>query len=296
MSLVLTAALVASTAALPNCSWDRPGFNPFMGNVVAAVDRYADIPAPVRATLKKRMAARQYDEIASIKRDSIGGKYNYSDLRDMHFGAGQVCQTVTREKWSDKNEERGLVYCESGHCLIVPTVCRNVSRVTRGAAIKAAEADAPSGGGGGGAGSGAQTAAAATPGELDFDAPSAGAEPTSFARRSADAAPGWVSGGLGSEGPRSGAAGGGAGPAGPSSFAGVSFVGGGGGGTGGTGRGGDSDSAPQREIPGVSYRPEAAPPTLQTTAVPETSSWLLLATGLLMLGATARRQPALNRA
>jgi hypothetical protein len=25
----------------------------------------------------------------------------------------------------------GLVYCEQEHCLIVPTVCRNVSRVTR---------------------------------------------------------------------------------------------------------------------------------------------------------------------
>ena len=317
MSLVLAAALVASTAALPNCSWDRPGVNPFMGNVVAAVDRYADIPAAVRATLKKRMAARQYDEVASIKRGSIDGKYNNTDLRDMHFGAGQVCQTVTRDKWSDKNEERGLVYCESGHCLIVPTVCRNVSRVTRGA-IKAVEAEAPAGraggGGGGGGGGGASQTAAATPGELDFDAPSAGATPASVAGRSADRAPGWVGGGLASEGPRSGSGGTGSnGPLGGSTFAGGSFGGGG----GGSGRGPESDLPPQRELPGVSFGPQPAPgkeppygppnrftppPSLQTTPVPEASSWALLATGLLMLGLTSRRerrerrQPLLNRA
>ncbi len=322
MSLVLAAALVASTAALPNCSWDRPGLNPFMGNVVAAVDRYADIPAPVRAALKKRMAARQYDEIASIKRGSIDGKYNYTDLRDMHFGAGQVCQTVTRDKWSEKNEERGLVYCESGHCLIVPTVCRNVSRVTRGA-IKAAEApagraDGGGGGGSGGTGGGSQTAAA-TPGELDFDAPSAGAAPASFAGRSADAALGWVGGGSqGTEAPRAGSSSGQAGPLAGSPFAGASFGGG-----GGSGGGGTSGLPPQRETPGVSFGPKPAspepgteppygppnqfgppPPSLQTTPVPEASTWALLASGLLMLAAATRHQrhqgrqrrlPVLNR-
>jgi hypothetical protein len=323
MSLVLAAALVASTAALPNCSWDRPGVNPFMGNVVAAVDRYADIPAPVRMALKKRMAARQYDEIASIKRGSIDGKYNYTDLRDMHFGAGQVCQTVTREKWSDNTVERGLVYCESGHCLIVPTVCRNVSRVTRGA-INAAEAEAPAGragggaggAGGGGGGDGGSQTAAASPGELDFDAPSAGAAPASFAGRSADAAPGWVGGGsLGTDGPRSGSGSGHAGPLAGSVFAGASFVGGGGGG------GGSGGLPPQREMPGVSFGPKPAapapgneppdgppdrfgppPPSLQTTPVPEASTWALLASGLLMLAAATRhrrrqrRRPLLNRA
>jgi hypothetical protein len=78
------------------------------------------------------MAARQYDEIATIERDAIRGRFKYaSDIREMHFDRGQVCATVTRDKWPAGANERGLVYCESGHCIIVPTVCRNVARITR---------------------------------------------------------------------------------------------------------------------------------------------------------------------
>lgn len=101
---------------------------------MAAVDRYQDIPAPVRSALKARMAKRQYDEIATIGRDAItGDKATYRDLRDMHFGKGTVCQSVTRDRWLPTTTERGLVYCEDSHCIIVPTVCRNVSRITRDA-------------------------------------------------------------------------------------------------------------------------------------------------------------------
>lgn len=144
MSTVLAATLVASMT-LPTCSWDRPGANPFMGDVVAAVDRYTDIPGPVRARLKARMEARQYDEIAAIRRDTVTGQRKYAPaLSDMHFGQGTVCRTVTRAKWADDAVERGLVYCESGHCIIVPTVCRNVSRINRLGSDRVASAgDAP---------------------------------------------------------------------------------------------------------------------------------------------------------
>jgi hypothetical protein len=132
MSLTLAAALLTASSVLPVCSWDKPGQNPYMGDVPSAVDRYADIPRPVREALKSRMRARQYDDIAVIKRDAIVGKNGaaYSGLRDMHFGPGNVCRTVTRSKWTDTTTERGLVYCEREHCIIVPTVCRNVSRIT----------------------------------------------------------------------------------------------------------------------------------------------------------------------
>ena len=131
MPLILAAAL-AVAPTLPACSWDRPGHNPFMGDVVAAVDRYPDIPAATRAKLKARMAARQYDEIATIRRDSIDGRARYApEIRDMHFGQGQVCGTVTRARWTPQMQERGLVYCEDGQCILVPTVCRNVSRIQR---------------------------------------------------------------------------------------------------------------------------------------------------------------------
>lgn len=128
---ILVAGLLASTAVLPTCSWDKPGQNPFMGNVVQAVDRYQDIPKASREALKKKMAARQYDDVAEITRDKVVGKSVYSNLRDMHFGPGTLCKTITRSRWDQTQKERGLVYCHDTHCIIVPTVCRNVSRITK---------------------------------------------------------------------------------------------------------------------------------------------------------------------
>lgn len=128
--MIAALALAATVAA---CSWDRPGVDPFMGDVPAAVDRYTDIPREIRAALKLRMQRRTYDTVALITRDEIiapGGE-RYGLLRDMHFGTGRICREVSRAGWTDAMQERGLVYCEQGHCLIVPTVCRNVSRVTR---------------------------------------------------------------------------------------------------------------------------------------------------------------------
>jgi hypothetical protein len=130
MSLTLSTLLVAATVTLPSCSWDRPGADPYMGSIEAAVDRYRDIPVDVRDRLKAKMRKRAYDDIATITRDKIEGKRSYSNLRDMHFGNGRICREVTRGKWKPDALERGLVYCEGDHCLIVPTVCRNVSRVT----------------------------------------------------------------------------------------------------------------------------------------------------------------------
>lgn len=186
MSLLLVAALSVSGPVMPSCSWDRPGVNPFMGDVVAAVDRYEDIPRAVRETLKKRMAARKYDEMATIKRDTIMGAYRYADLRDMHFGKGTVCNTVSRDRWKPETQERGLVYCEEGHCIIVPTVCRNVSRVTR-VPMQKAQADEMIGPD---PGPTVPFLAAVPPGtsELQFEAPAAGASP-SFARVLSGASP-----------------------------------------------------------------------------------------------------------
>ena len=191
MSLALAALLAASSlastpATLPSCSWNRPGHNPFMGDLVAAVNRYTDIPAPVRAKLKARMAARHYDDIVDIRRDAIVGRARYgAEIRDMHFGSGQVCGTVNRAGWAANAQERGLVYCEAGHCILVPTVCRNVSRITRDGPAVAADAgrsDGEAAGGGaggvggvGGAAAGADTGMANGPAVLAMPAAPAGA-------------------------------------------------------------------------------------------------------------------------
>lgn len=171
MSSLLIAAMLASTPApVAACSWNRPGHRAFMGDVVAAVDRYQDIPAPVRAKLKQRMAVRQYDEIVTIGRDAITGRARYgSQIRDMHFGEGQVCGSVDRSGWRADAQERGLVYCEDGHCILVPTVCRNVSRIQREGPAVAGSAGLAGPGGATGAGDAAgravATAAAGVPGD-----------------------------------------------------------------------------------------------------------------------------------
>ncbi|MGK5063437.1 MHFG family PEP-CTERM protein [Janthinobacterium sp. LB3P112] len=132
---------------LENCSWNRPGVDPFMGDVVAAVDRYPDIAPQVREELKTRMRARQYDEIVVISRDAIRGKGNYNArISDMHFGPGRVCRNVTRAGWSEQMQERGLVYCVQGQCILVPTICRNVSRITQAPASAPPAAGAAPGG------------------------------------------------------------------------------------------------------------------------------------------------------
>ncbi|HEY4080798.1 MAG TPA: MHFG family PEP-CTERM protein [Burkholderiaceae bacterium] len=262
MSLLAAIALAASGVTVPTCSWDHPGVNPFMGDVVAAVDRYTDIPAATRAKLKARMEKRDYDEIALIKRDDITGLAQYgSDIRDMHFGQGSVCKTVTRAKWTPTMQERGLVYCEDGQCILVPTVCRNVSRITRlaerplviapGAGVPAGSTPAP--------------AAPVTPETpLDMDAPGAGI------------------------------LGGGA-PASPGSFSalppldgGVSPTPGGGGPISNPGGG----LGPTASPPSIPLLPPTSTPTDVTPppAVPEPDTWMLFLAGAGAIAAVIRRR------
>ncbi|UUX96046.1 MHFG family PEP-CTERM protein [Aquabacterium sp. J223] len=303
--LLLALGPAHAQETLARCSWDRPGHNPFMGDVVAAVDRYADIPADVRQRLKARMAGRQYDDLVVIRRDSVVGQRQYEPaIRDMHFGAGSVCREVTRARWHEKQEERGLVFCDSGHCVLVPTVCRNVSRIVErpqgsGPARTAeAEPDALLPGG-----------LLVLDDPLEFEPPAAGgpslvaapvgeAQPGSFGQLAGPVLvggmPAWRGSAVGGAGPV-GFAGGGA-------FGGAPA--GGGGGKGGTAQialqtgpfgGGGEGNRPATPEDGDGSRlllPDAVTP------VPETATVLLLAAGLAaMLAARARQRrvvPACN--
>lgn len=265
--LAMLALAAAANTSLPQCSWDRPGVNPFMGDVVAAVDRYQDIPAATRAKLKERMRARQYDDIAVIERDSIHGQASYgSDIRDMHFGQGSICRTVTRAKWTPTMQERGLVYCEDGQCILVPTVCRNVSRISRlnrPAAIAPAQA-----------GTDPQLAATSTDDQmpLEFDPPAAGplpatapaAAPGSFAQQASLPAEATPSGSLvGSPAPQST----------------TPLVSG--------GSGGSAVPLPGLGIPPLPPGRDVTTPDI-TPGVPEPSTWALLALGLWVIAGHAR--------
>jgi hypothetical protein len=270
MSLIATLALAASAGAtLPQCNWDRPGVNPFMGDVVAAVDRYQDIPAATRDKLKARMKARSYDDIAVIERDAIKGqgKASYApEIRDMHFGPGAVCTTVTRAKWAATTQERGLVYCEDGQCILVPTVCRNVSRIRRldkPAAVAPAQA--------------ANVASSTREGEeapLEFEAPAAGpmaaAEPESFA--TASGVP---------------TLGGAAAPGGSFSLAGGNAP------TPTVARGGSTglvDLGMPALPPGRVSTADAGLPGDSIPAVPEPGTWAMIIAGLLVVGFRARQK------
>lgn len=122
----------ARAAAGASCEWRWPGHDPFLGDVPGAVDDYRDIPAPTRERLKARMRRFAYDDIVAIRRDAIEGEARYEPaLLDMHFGNRRLCRQVTRKTWPANHEERGLAYCEDGHCIVVPLVCRNVSRIVR---------------------------------------------------------------------------------------------------------------------------------------------------------------------
>lgn len=287
MSLLFVTALAAAASTVPVCSWDRPGANPYMGDVVAAVDHYTDLPLATRQALKKRMAARQYDDVAVIKRDSIAGKHRYgSEIADMHFGPGQVCRSVTRSKWTDKAEERGLVYCEGEHCIIVPTVCRNVSRVSRVAPQRAdAGPDAPAAGG---SDAGQQRIASAatgdhgSTGDFPFGSPAAG---PSFEQASDASHPGQPV----SPAPRSGS---GDSPGGSGGIPGGGPVFGGN--PGGSSGGGNSppwpiDPVGPTEIGAI--RPPAIPVVETPTApIPEPAAVLLSLLGLAGVAAAVRRR------
>lgn len=160
MSIVLAVALASIAHVEASCSWDHPGANRYRGTASAAIDRYPDIPDQVRATLKRRMAENQPDDRVSITRDAITGRNRYAaEIRDMHFGAASLCRTVTRSGWSARRSEPAAVYCVGRHCILVPRICGNVSRITRlesepeaQPAVHGGAAGAGAGGGAGGAG------------------------------------------------------------------------------------------------------------------------------------------------
>lgn len=143
MRAALTLAALLATQAQAACLWTDPGANRFTGDPVAAVQSYADIPPQARAELADAVGHRAYSEVVEIRRDSIGGG-RYSHMRAMHWGAGQQCLgDVDRSAWPADRIERGLVYCVRGHCVIVPTVCGNVARVSQVGVMPQPDPSAP---------------------------------------------------------------------------------------------------------------------------------------------------------
>ena len=58
--------MIAALAVAAACTWNAPGVDPFIGDVVSAVDRYTDIPADVRAAVQCAKKLREAAEALSI--------------------------------------------------------------------------------------------------------------------------------------------------------------------------------------------------------------------------------------
>lgn len=127
--------MIAETAAvmlISLCSWNFPGSNKYQGDPIEAVSHY-NIPVEEKEEIQEKMRSYKYDDVALITRNSIESEVGeYSNLRYMHFNKKGVCSTVDRKGWLFDRQERGLVYCSSNNtCVIVPTICNNVSLVDR---------------------------------------------------------------------------------------------------------------------------------------------------------------------
>lgn len=168
LQLILSTTLVT---APPGCSWAHPGANPYRGDPVHVLADF-DLPDATRATLREMMQAHRTTDVVTITRDDIVGHdgAGYADLREMHSGRGQVCHgNVDRSAWSAKRRERGLVYCAGDACVIVPTICNNVSLATRKPDHEAALDDTPID---------IEPAAGPAPAPPDAPAPAAGTPPS----------------------------------------------------------------------------------------------------------------------
>jgi hypothetical protein len=114
-----------------------------------AVSRYVDIPAATRLRLVARIDAGRADDDVVITRDAIEGRGSYASAStDMHFGRQTVCGRVTRERWPVTAREPAKVYCADGHCLIVPRICGNISRIRVASGGNASDSAGEGAGGG----------------------------------------------------------------------------------------------------------------------------------------------------
>jgi hypothetical protein len=118
--------------AIASCDWSTPGADRYTGTVAAAIAAYG-LPIATQSALIRAWERREFTDTVVIDREAIRGKTgNYGNLRAMHFGsAGRICQTVTRAGWSDSHIETGLVLCADSACIVVPSACSNVARITR---------------------------------------------------------------------------------------------------------------------------------------------------------------------
>ncbi len=115
------------------CNLNNPGADPYRGpvepTVAAAVARY-EFPKPIQAQLVAKVKRLDTDAVVRIGKDGLYSPTGTAaNLRDMHFGKRLCSGPVHRPRWKADHTEVALVYCVQGHCIAVPVICGNVSRI-----------------------------------------------------------------------------------------------------------------------------------------------------------------------
>lgn len=137
----LWAGLASATAgatessALPmadseRCAWQPGSQIRFQGELAPLLDRYQDLTPPLRARLRQRLNALNYDDIVTIRRDSITGTRLYAAQIQGWSGALEAgCSAPSRAHWPDTERQLALVFCEGGQCLMLSVEGRQLARI-----------------------------------------------------------------------------------------------------------------------------------------------------------------------
>lgn len=119
---------------LQTCEWSHPGSNRSLVDPVVAVARL-EMPAPTRAVLVEKMRRHQFDDVvridwASIRSENGADQYE-AVIRNMNFGSGSICKTMTRNTWKADHVESAIVYLVDGRAFGFASVCGNLFEITR---------------------------------------------------------------------------------------------------------------------------------------------------------------------
>lgn len=126
--------MLETVAIAAVCSWANPGAAPYRrgpatNTVAAAVARYG-FPLDVQVELVRKERRIEQDAVVTItKQGMYAPNGTATNLRDMHWRNGLCRGTVDISKWAEGHSETALVYCVREHCIAVPIVCGNVSRI-----------------------------------------------------------------------------------------------------------------------------------------------------------------------
>lgn len=115
--------------ALTACNWDNPGHDPYTNTVSAALSQFS-IPAAHKNVIEAQIKAGANTGMVFITKDGlVSPDRNLSTFMMMTFGKNKMCYGVERTRWADSHYEPAKLYCSGDYCVMIPTVCGNITQV-----------------------------------------------------------------------------------------------------------------------------------------------------------------------